>query len=206
MTALRDGAALARAYDFIVFPGHHEYVFDGEYDAVRHYRNRGGHLAFLSANNFFARVTAGRATSSRTARWARRRPAGGRTRGHPVHRLGHGDARGPWTISDVAATGWLSAATGLRRGSRLGSAGIEIDSVAPSSPRNIRIVSVVPNLFGPGLSAHMTYYETRRGSQGLRSRSVYPRRRGLESRCRRDHGQSLGAPRRRVILSAKLRP
>ena len=33
MTALRDGAALARAYDFIVFPGHHEYVSTAEYDA-----------------------------------------------------------------------------------------------------------------------------------------------------------------------------
>ena len=51
------GARLARAYDLIVFPGHHEYVTRGEYDAVEGFRNRGGNLIFLSANNFFCGST-----------------------------------------------------------------------------------------------------------------------------------------------------
>ena len=45
--------ALAAAYDLIVFPGHHEYVTTREYDLVEGYRNLGGNLMFLSANNFF---------------------------------------------------------------------------------------------------------------------------------------------------------
>ena len=49
-------AALARAYDLIVFPGHHEYVTTREYDLVEGYRDLGGNLMFLSANNFFWRV------------------------------------------------------------------------------------------------------------------------------------------------------
>ncbi len=47
------GDRLARAYDLIVFPGHEEYVTASEYDNVVRYRDLGGNLAFLSANNFF---------------------------------------------------------------------------------------------------------------------------------------------------------
>ena len=48
--------ALARAYDLIVFPGHAEYVTKRAYDLVEGYRNLGGNLLFLAANNFFWRV------------------------------------------------------------------------------------------------------------------------------------------------------
>ena len=47
---------LAREYDLIVFAGHHEYVTAKEYDLVEGFRDRGGNLMFLSANNFFGRV------------------------------------------------------------------------------------------------------------------------------------------------------
>jgi hypothetical protein len=47
------GAQLAGAYDLIVFPGHHEYVTTREYDAIERYRDLGGNLIFLSANNFY---------------------------------------------------------------------------------------------------------------------------------------------------------
>src|SRR5712691_10052105 len=50
------GADLAAAYDLIVFPGHEEYVTAHVYDAVERYRDLGGNLAFLAANNFFRRV------------------------------------------------------------------------------------------------------------------------------------------------------
>ena len=109
MTALRDGAALARAYDFIVFPGHHEYVSTREYDAVTDYRDRGGHLAFLSANNFFARVDMGATSITRTARW--------RDIGRPeaalvgIQYIGWdtGDAPWPVDVGDVSAAPWLFA-------------------------------------------------------------------------------------------------
>ena len=54
--AAASGRTLRRAYDLIIFPGHHEYVTRGEYDAVTRFRNLGGNLMFLSANNFFWRV------------------------------------------------------------------------------------------------------------------------------------------------------
>ena len=52
----KNAAKLARSYDLIVFPGHHEYVTQREYELVESYRNLGGNLMFLSANNFFWQV------------------------------------------------------------------------------------------------------------------------------------------------------
>ena len=72
--AVRSGATLARAYDLIVFPGHHEYVTTHEYDVVTDYRDRGGNLMFLSANNFFCRVDINGDVMTRSA-VARPRPA-----------------------------------------------------------------------------------------------------------------------------------
>src|SRR4051794_1081071 len=51
------GAELARRYDLLVFPGHEEYVTRSAYDAVQRFRDLGGNLAFLAANNFYRRVT-----------------------------------------------------------------------------------------------------------------------------------------------------
>ena len=48
--------ALRAAYDLIVFPGHTEYVTQRLYDLTRGYRDLGGRLIFLSANNFFRHV------------------------------------------------------------------------------------------------------------------------------------------------------
>jgi hypothetical protein len=56
LEAAPSARALAAAYELIVFPGHHEYVTKREYDLVEDYRDRGGNLMFLSANNFFWRV------------------------------------------------------------------------------------------------------------------------------------------------------
>ena len=39
-------AALHRAYDALVFPGHHEYVTESEYDNVEGFRDLGGNLVF----------------------------------------------------------------------------------------------------------------------------------------------------------------
>jgi hypothetical protein len=63
------GAGLKRHYELVVFPGHHEYVTTPEYDAVVDYRNLGGHLMWLSANNFFWRVVKHGDVMTRTRRW-----------------------------------------------------------------------------------------------------------------------------------------
>ena len=51
-----NGDALAHAYDLVVFPGHAEYTTKHAYDVVQRYRDLGGNLMFLSANNFFWKV------------------------------------------------------------------------------------------------------------------------------------------------------
>ncbi len=91
--------ALAAAYDLIVFPGHHEYVTTREYDLIEDYRNRGGNLMFLSANNFFWRVVKHGNLMTKTKLW--------RDLGRPeasligVQYLANGKApKSPWIVRD----------------------------------------------------------------------------------------------------------
>jgi N,N-dimethylformamidase beta subunit-like, C-terminal len=159
------GRALSRAYDLIVFPGHHEYVTTHEYDVVKGYRDLGGNLAFLSANNFFWRVVKHGDVIERTEEW--------RDRGRPEASLigvqyrgnDRGGHRGPWIVRDVSAAPWLFAGTGLKDGSTFGSGGIEIDKTALGSPPDVAVLAEIPNLFGPGFTAQMTYYETPAGAK-----------------------------------------
>jgi hypothetical protein len=162
---LGSGAQLARAYDLIIFPGHHEYVTAHEYDVVRRYRDLGGNLAFLSANNFFWRVQLHGNAITKTEQW--------RDLGRPEAALigtqyrgnDRGGHRAPWTIRHAEAAPWLFAGTGLRNGSKLSSGGIEIDKTAAASPRGTHVLAEIPNLFGPGFTAQMTYYETPGGAR-----------------------------------------
>lgn len=159
------GDALAQAYTLIVFPGHHEYVTTQEYDAITRYRDLGGNLMFLSANNFFWRVDKRRDTITRVAKW--------RDLGRPEAALigvqyfmnDDGEHRGPWIVRGEHRVPWLFAGTDVRNGSPLSSGGIEADRIVPASPRSVRLVAEIPNLYGPGLTAHMTYYETGAGAK-----------------------------------------
>ena len=111
------GNRLAHLYRLIVFPGHHEYVTVAEYDAVQRYRDLGGNLAFLSANNFFYRVDRHGNTITRIGRW--------RDLGRPEAALvgveyfywnvGRYHSR-PYTIVGAGRTPWLFAGTGLKNG------------------------------------------------------------------------------------------
>jgi hypothetical protein len=159
------GAELADAYDLIVFPGHHEYVTTAEYDAITAFRNRGGSLAFLSANNFFWRVDRRAGTLVRIAKW--------RELGRPeasvigVQYIGNddGEARGPWVVRKSVHSGWLFEGTGRGPGARFSNGGIEIDSLAPSSPRGTTVVAQISDLLGRGMHGQMTYYETAEGAR-----------------------------------------
>lgn len=158
-----NGSALASAYDLIVFPGHHEYVTTHEYDVVEGYRNHGGNLVFLSANNFFWRVVRHGNVLERTKRW--------RDLGRPeaaligIQYTGNKLAFGRYVVIDTTSEPWLFAGTGLRPGSRYGYGGIEIDAVGSSSPKNVRLVGRIPNVFGRGQHADMTIYRTKRGGK-----------------------------------------
>ena len=161
--AASSGAELRRAYDLVIFPGHHEYVTRREYDAVVGFRNRGGNLMFLSANNFFWRVDRRGNQLRRVAQW--------RKLGRPeaaligIQYVANGRLRRPYTITDEASAPWLLAGTGLSKGSTFGNFGTEVDRTAAGSPPGIRVLAEIPHLFGRGLSAQMTYYETAVGAR-----------------------------------------
>ena len=60
----------------------------------------------------------------------------------------------------------MFAGTGLRAGDRFGDDwGIEIDHTDESSPSQVQVLAEIPDLFGPGFTAQMTYYETENGAQ-----------------------------------------
>jgi hypothetical protein len=158
-----DGDHLAAAYTLIVFSGHHEYVTKHEYDVVTRYRDLGGNLAFLAANNFFWKITIKNNVMTRVAQW--------RDLGRPEAALigvqyranDRGGHRGEWLIRDPHS--WLVAGTELQAGDGFGVGGIEIDSTTQASPRSLRVLAEIPNLYGPGYTAQMTYYETPAGAK-----------------------------------------
>jgi len=165
LDAVRNPAVLRREYDVLVFPGHHEYVTAHEYDAVEGFRNLGGSLVMLSADNFMWRIDLDHGVMTRVAKW--------REIGRPeaallgVQYIGNdmGEHRGPWLLRKASATSWLFAKTGVGAGDAFSNAGIEIDHTAPSSPHGTQVIGELPNLLGPGLTGQMTYYSTSRGAQ-----------------------------------------
>ena len=161
------GARLAQLYRLIVFPGHHEYVTEAEYNAVQRYRDLGGNLAFLSANNFFSRVVRHGDKITRIGPW--------RDLGRPESALvgvqyfdwNHG-GRGsvPYTIVGADREPWLFAGTEVADGDSFGWFGIEADARTAASPKSISVLAVIPEIFGDrGRTAEMTYYETANGAK-----------------------------------------
>ena len=172
LESARSAQALASAYDLIVFPGHHEYVTAREYELVEGYRNLGGSLMFLSANNFFWQVVRHGQLITKTKLWRDlERPEAALI---GVQYLANGKApKQPWIVRDAPAASWILAGTGLRQGSALGSGGVEIDRTSPASPRGVQVLAEIPNLFGPGMTAQMTYYETRAGAEVFAAGAFY---------------------------------
>lgn len=169
LESIRTAEELIRLYDFVVFPGHFEYVTRHEYDLIRNYRDLGGNLAFLSANNFFWEVRLRGRTLVRTRLW--------RDMGRPESALlgvqyranDDGRKQAPYVVRGATAAPWFFAGTGLGDGStfgqELGGYGIEIDQTTPFSPPGTLVLAEVPDVFGPGLTAQMTYYETPQGAK-----------------------------------------
>jgi hypothetical protein len=164
--------ALRSAYELIVFPGHHEYVTAREYGLIQGYRDLGGNLMFLAANNFFWQVVKRRGVMTKTELW--------RDLGRPeaaligVQYLMNGKApREPWILRRSRAGSWIFAGSGLREGSRLGRGGVEIDRTTAASPPGLEVLAEIPDLFGPGTTAQMTYYETRHGAKVFAAGAFY---------------------------------
>jgi hypothetical protein len=155
---VRNAHALAAAYDLVVFPGHHEYVTQREFNLVRGYRNLGGNLIFLSANNFYWHLDRNGELIRRTARFRRLHQPEAELIGTAYVANDRGGHPQPWVVQDPDATPWLFAGTGLERGSTFGLAGIEVDERSPASPPGTIIVASIPNAIGRH-RADMTYYE-----------------------------------------------
>jgi hypothetical protein len=160
---VRDAAAFARAYDFVIFEGHEEYVTGREHTLIRAFRDSGGNLAFLSADNLDWRIVVRGRSIERTAKW--------RALGRPPSELvgteyiGFARVAHPYVARRVEAIRWLFAGTGIRNGSRFLRGGIEADAVNAQSPRGVVVVAEIPDVFGSGRTAQMTYYRTARGAK-----------------------------------------
>jgi N,N-dimethylformamidase beta subunit-like, C-terminal len=159
------GDELAQRYDLVVFPGHEEYVTRHEYDVIERYRDVGGNLAFLAANNLYRRVDRVAETLVRRAPW--------RDLGRPesavvgVQYVGsnNGTRQAGYTVTGATGASWAFADTGLADGDVFGRYGIEIDARTPASPRGVQVLARIPNLLGGGRSAEMTYYGTPAGAK-----------------------------------------
>jgi hypothetical protein len=163
------GRDLAALYRLIVFPGHTEYVTTHEYDLVEQYRDAGGHLVFLSANNFFRRVVERKGILTRTQPWRDLGRPEAALLGAQYRANDEGQHQAPFVVRDTTSTPWLWQGLGLDPGSLFGQVvggyGIEIDSTTRDSPRGTVVLAEIPNLLGPGLTAQMTYYETAAGAE-----------------------------------------
>ncbi|HET7856427.1 MAG TPA: N,N-dimethylformamidase beta subunit family domain-containing protein [Gaiellaceae bacterium] len=159
------GRTLASAYDLVVFPGHAEYVTERAYDVVERYRDLGGNLMFLAANNFFWKVRRDGKRITKVRLW--------RTAGRPEARLvgvqfvagDYGGRQAPFTVTGARAAPWAFAGTGLRDGDTFGRYGFEIDARTADSPPGTQLLARIPDVMGPGRSAEMTYYETPAGAK-----------------------------------------
>jgi len=120
---------------------------------------------FLSANNFFWKVTRSGQRLTKVAMW--------RNLGRPEAGLAgvqfiagdYGGHQGPYVVQSAAAAPWAFAGTGLGNGSTFGNGGIEIDARSAASPPGTQLLASIPNLMGTGRSAEMTYYETPAGAK-----------------------------------------
>lgn len=163
---LSRAATLARAYRMIVFSGHEEYATKHEFDLITGYRNLGGHLAFLSANDFFYKVT--KQGDTMIGRWRWRdlgRPEAALVGAQYVGWNKDRYANRPFEIIGAEKARWLFAGTGLHNGSSFGTYGIEVDERAPASPPGTVVLADIPHIFGPGKTAEMTYYTTTAGAK-----------------------------------------
>jgi hypothetical protein len=152
-------ADLRAAYDLIVFPGHTEYVTKRVYDLVEAFRDKGGNLMLLAANNFFRKVTRKDQRQTLVDEWRDLGRPESALLGNQYIASDRGQRRAPFTVVGADVAPWAFEGTGLANGSTFGLYGIEIDARSAASPDTTEVLATIPDLFGPGRTAEMTYYE-----------------------------------------------
>ena len=165
LASIRTGAELRRHYRLVIFPGHHEYVTGREFNVTMGYRSAGGHLMFLTANNFFWKVDRQGSTLKLVKRWRDLGRPEAELVGVQYLRNDNGEHQAQWRVLTTRRLPWLFRGTGLKVGSPFGYGGVEIDHIAQGSPANVTVVASMPDVMGPGYTAQMTYYETPSGAK-----------------------------------------
>ena len=120
---------------------------------------------FLAANNFFRKVDRRGSRATLIDEW--------RDLGRPEAALlgvqyvasDRGERHAPFTVAAADTASWAFAGTGLTNGAQFGLYGIEIDARATASPPGTQVLATITDLFGPGRSAEMTYYEHPSGAK-----------------------------------------
>lgn len=160
------GEQLAHAYDLVIFSGHEEYVTAHEFDAAERYRDLGGNLAFLSANDLFYKVE--KVGSTMIGRWRWRdlgRPEAALVGEQYIDWNQDRFPNQPFRVVGAQRTPWLFRHTGLADGATFGVYGIEVDATSSASPPGTQVLATIPNIFGAGETAEMTYYSTPAGAR-----------------------------------------
>ena len=163
--SIADARTLAARYRLIVFPGHEEYVTSHAYDLTERFRNLGGNLAFLSANNFFRRVDRVGSRLHLVDLWRNLGRSEARLVGVQFLACCNGFPFGPYVVTEDGRAPWFFAGTALLNGDTFGHGGIEIDARGASSPPGAILLARIPDLYGPGRSAEMTLYRNGAGAE-----------------------------------------
>ncbi|MBV8937739.1 MAG: hypothetical protein JO095_18320, partial [Alphaproteobacteria bacterium] len=166
LNQIASGGELRHLYRMVVFESHGEYVTSHMYDITEQYRDLGGHLAFLSANDFFRDVVISGNSMTLVGRFRDLgRPEAALIGAEYVDWYRNRYPNQPYQVVGANRVPWLFAGTGLKNGSLIpGYFGIEIDATTSASPPGTTVVATIPNIF-PRETAEMTYYTTAAGAQ-----------------------------------------
>ena len=129
------------------------------YDVTQRYRDLGGNLMFLSANNFFWKITRRGQVLTRVQMWRKLgRPEAGLV-GVQWAAGNQGQGEKPYVVDGdgFSKAGWAFSGTGLVPGSSFGGSGVEIDARAASSPASTIVLARIPGAIGAH-DAEMTVY------------------------------------------------
>jgi hypothetical protein len=178
------GEDLARLYDFVLFASHEEYVTHHVWNVVERFRDLGGNLAFFSANSFFHSIVRRGERICRTPRFRDLGRSEASLMGVQYLTWWQNRYAGrPYTVRGAKTAPWLFRGTGLVNGDLLGASfGVEIDGVTRGSPPGTIVLADMRNVFGPGQTATMAYYETARGAKVFAAGAF-----GFESPQTREH-------------------
>ncbi|MEP6893286.1 MAG: N,N-dimethylformamidase beta subunit family domain-containing protein [Gaiellaceae bacterium] len=169
LDAMESGDRLRELYDVVVFPGHTEYETSHVFDVMERYRDLGGLMIFLSANSFFWKVNRRPDELRRVKLWRDLKRPEATLIGSQYRANDNGSRRGVFTVANATKVPWLYQGTGLVDGATFGTEaggyGIEIDATTKRTPPGTLVVGVILNIFGQGINAEMTYYETAAGAR-----------------------------------------